>query len=99
MQQRLAGYETRLTRTVALSTALTLAFVAAGLTIEATLQDGMQALDLLRGLLMFVTTGWLAWGALLAIIGLAPCRAPTPPPMTRNRAAASCSCRSATKTR
>jgi len=72
MQQRLAGYETRLTRTVALSTALTLAFVAAGLTIEATLQDGMQALDLLRGLLMFVTTGWLAWGALLAIIGLAP---------------------------
>ena len=63
---------TRAVRTFAIVTALALAVLAAGLMMEATFQDGVQWLDILRGLLMFVTTAWLAWGAMLALLGLAP---------------------------
>lgn len=70
---------TRSLRAFAIVTAIALGALAAGLMFEATIQDGVQALDLMRGLLMFVTTGWLAWGAMLAMIGLAPMARPVRP--------------------
>ncbi|WP_088624700.1 glucans biosynthesis glucosyltransferase MdoH [Oceanicola sp. 22II-s10i] len=79
MRFRAADARTRAIRTLAIGTALLLAALAAGLMMEATFQDGVQTLDILRGLLMFVTTGWLAWGAMLAVAGLWPMKAAARP--------------------
>ncbi|PWE27811.1 glucans biosynthesis glucosyltransferase MdoH [Pararhodobacter marinus] len=81
------------TRTVVVrSLAITLSVVAAlsatVLLAEAAIQDGLDAWDVVRSALIFITTAWLAWGASLAFTGLpgralraqdeAP-RAPQPP--------------------
>ncbi|MCR8550997.1 glucans biosynthesis glucosyltransferase MdoH [Salipiger sp. P9] len=67
---------TRLVRLGAISGALLMAAIAAALVAEAGLSDGFGLWDALRTALIFVTTGWLAWGAMLAFVGLP--RAPQP---------------------
>ncbi|MCA0962410.1 glucans biosynthesis glucosyltransferase MdoH [Salipiger bermudensis] len=57
-------------RALAVSCALLLASFAAALIAEAGATNGFDLLDGLRTLLIFVTTGWLAWGAMLALTGL-----------------------------
>lgn len=64
--------ETIRARTVALGFAATCAVGAASLVTEASLQDGLQVWDAIRAALILVTTGWLAWGAALALTGLFP---------------------------
>lgn len=80
MSPHAADAATRGLRALAIVTAVLLATLAAGLMMEASFTDGIQSLDLLRGALMFVTTGWLAWGAMLAIIGLPTMTKTTRPP-------------------
>ena len=57
-------------RAGAVSGALLLALIAAGLVAEAGLTDGFDVWDVARTALIFVTTAWLAWGAMLAFAGL-----------------------------
>ena len=66
-------------RVTAITCALLSAALAAGLLAEASIQDGIEALDIVRVILIFVTTAWLAWGAMLAFIGLARRRSTTEP--------------------
>ncbi len=64
----------------------TLAFAAAAATIatvlmvDATIQDGVDIWDVLRGFLILITTAWLAWGAAQACLGLGARRRPLPNP-------------------
>ncbi|HBM58026.1 MAG TPA: glucan biosynthesis glucosyltransferase H, partial [Citreicella sp.] len=44
------------------------------LLLEVALQDGSDLWDYVRAVLILVTTAWLAWGAGLALSGLAPQR-------------------------
>ncbi|WP_375690105.1 glucans biosynthesis glucosyltransferase MdoH [Pseudooceanicola sp. LIPI14-2-Ac024] len=68
---------------MALLASLLAACGATALLAEATISDGLDWMDLLRCGLIFVTTGWLAWGAALAFTGLAPMRrrGPLPAPV------------------
>ena len=61
---------TRAIRAGAVLLALSLASVAAALVAEAGATNGFDLWDGLRTVLIFVTTGWLAWGAMLALSGL-----------------------------
>ncbi|MGR3454736.1 glucans biosynthesis glucosyltransferase MdoH [Pseudooceanicola sp.] len=72
---------TRRLRGVALTCALLAAGLAAGLLAEAVLTDGLDAMDIVRSGLIFVTTAWLAWGAALAFTGLPPERRRTHAPL------------------
>lgn len=64
----------------------TLAFAAVSATaatvlmVDATIQDGVDIWDILRGVLILITTAWLAWGAAQACLGLAARRRPVPAP-------------------
>jgi membrane glycosyltransferase len=69
-----ADTPTHITRAAALTFAAVAATSAASLLAEASAQDGVQVWDVLRTLLIFVTTAWLAWGAAGALLGLAPRR-------------------------
>jgi membrane glycosyltransferase len=76
-----ADPRTRLLRFLALSFALLAALIASTLLADAAIQDGVDVWDVVRGLLIFVTTAWLAWGATLSFVGLAPSvRKPRPTP-------------------
>ncbi len=66
-------------RVTAISCALLAATVASGLLAEASIQDGVEVLDIVRVVLIFVTTAWLSWGAMLAFLGLARTRASAEP--------------------
>lgn len=59
-------------RVLALSFAATAAIGASVLVADAGLQDGFQLWDAVRTGLILLTTGWLAWGATLALSGLGP---------------------------
>ena len=61
---------TVLVRTLALTFTFGAAAFAATLMADAAISDGVQALDLARVALIFVTTLWLAWGAVQALVGL-----------------------------
>lgn len=63
---------TRRLRATALICALLAAGLAAGLLAEAVIIDGVDAMDIVRSGLIFITTAWLAWGAALAFTGLPP---------------------------
>ncbi|HEY9039047.1 MAG TPA: glucans biosynthesis glucosyltransferase MdoH [Roseovarius sp.] len=63
-------------RTAALTFAGLTALTATVLLAEAAAQDGLDAWDVARATLIFVTTAWLAWGAALALIGLPRHRRP-----------------------
>ncbi|WP_226550459.1 glucans biosynthesis glucosyltransferase MdoH [Celeribacter naphthalenivorans] len=67
-----ADARTKLIRTLALSFALLAALTASTLLADAAIQDGVDVWDVVRGVLIFVTTAWLAWGATLSFVGLAP---------------------------
>ncbi len=56
--------------------ALTTALTATVLLVEAAAQDGLDAWDIARAVLILVTTAWLAWGAALALVGLPGRRQP-----------------------
>ncbi|MBE9635283.1 glucans biosynthesis glucosyltransferase MdoH [Salipiger mangrovisoli] len=62
------------TRLFAAAFALVAAGTATGLLLEVALQDGVELWDFVRAGLILVTTAWLAWGAALALSGLAPLR-------------------------
>lgn len=64
-------------RVVALGFTALAAIAATVLVTDAALQDGFQVWDAIRSALILVTTGWLAWGAALALTGLWP-RKPMP---------------------
>ena len=64
----------RLARIAALTFSAALGLAAAGLMFEASIQDGVQLWDVLRTLLILVTTAWLAWGTMQALLGLPPRR-------------------------
>lgn len=68
-----AGPGTIALRSAAIAASLVAAALAAWVFLWIGRADGhgLGALDLLRSGLIFVTTWWLAWGAILAIIGLA----------------------------
>lgn len=57
-------------RCLAIGMALVMAVLAGMLMLEVALQDGSDALDYLRFALIVITTAWLAWGAMLAFLGL-----------------------------
>ena len=57
-------------RVAALVFAGSLGVAASVLMLEASVQDGIQVWDVLRALLILVTTAWLAWGAAQALLGL-----------------------------
>ncbi|MBR9819988.1 MAG: glucans biosynthesis glucosyltransferase MdoH [Rhodobacteraceae bacterium] len=61
-----------LLRALALGFAGTAALIATGFMAEAALADGFGWLDILRSLLVCVTTAWLAWGVAQALVGLPP---------------------------
>ena len=61
-------------RLTAIAFAGLLGLGAAGLVFEASIQDGLQTTDVLRALLIWMTTSWLAWGAAQALLGLVPRR-------------------------
>ncbi|WP_425100740.1 glucans biosynthesis glucosyltransferase MdoH [Tropicibacter sp. S64] len=63
-------------RVLALLFAATAALGAATLVADASLQDGFQVWDAIRSGLILLTTGWLAWGAALALAGIWPRKAP-----------------------
>ena len=67
-----ASTATRVTRAVAVGFAALAALTATGFMAEAALADGFGVLDVLRSLLVCVTTAWLAWGAAQALVGLLP---------------------------
>ncbi len=69
-----ADTRTQFVRAASLVTAALAALVASVLMMDASVQDGVDILDLVRALLIFVTTGWLAWGAMLAFAGILPLR-------------------------
>ncbi|MEC7762371.1 MAG: glucans biosynthesis glucosyltransferase MdoH [Pseudomonadota bacterium] len=69
-------------RVVALAFTALAAVSATVLVTDAALQDGFQIWDAIRSGLILVTTGWLAWGATLALTGLWPRRAKPPTPLT-----------------
>ncbi|GAA4219269.1 membrane glycosyltransferase [Sagittula marina] len=73
---------TRLTRSIALVFAMTAALSAGGLLLTVGAEDGFDTLDVVRTVLIMVTTAWLAWGASLALAGLWPSRAVSVPPST-----------------
>lgn len=62
-------------RAVALGFTVLAAVSATVLVTDAALQDGFQIWDAIRSGLILVTTGWLAWGAALALMGLWPRKA------------------------
>lgn len=70
-----ADFRTLLVRTAALSFTALAALTATSLLAEAAIQDGVDLWDVVRGVLIFVTTAWLAWGASLSFVGLWPMRA------------------------
>lgn len=70
---------TRAARALALAFAGVMGLGAGGLILMASESTGIGRLDLLRALLMLITTAWLAWGAAQALIGLVS-RPPAPPP-------------------
>lgn len=61
---------TRRARAVALTFSAALGLGACALILLASDTDGLDAVDLLRALLILVTTLWLAWGAAQALLGL-----------------------------
>ena len=67
------------------ATAVIFSLLAAGtatvLLLEVALQDGSDLWDYVRAVLILVTTAWLAWGAGLALSGLAPQRRTSVPEM------------------
>lgn len=63
---------TILTRSLAIGFAAFAAIIASVLIADAGGQDGFQLWDALRTGLILMTTGWLAWGAALALTGLRP---------------------------
>ncbi|EIE49214.1 glucosyltransferase [Salipiger aestuarii] len=67
-------------RAIALALTVLAAVVATWLTLEASIQDGVQVWDVARAVLILVTTGWLAWGAVLGINGLVGRQATAPAP-------------------
>lgn len=74
---------TVLLRGLALGFAGAAALIATGFMAEAALADGFGWLDVLRSLLVCVTTAWLAWGVAQSLVGLPPRRprqATTAPP-------------------
>ncbi|GGG81894.1 glucans biosynthesis glucosyltransferase H [Salipiger pallidus] len=70
-----AGARTVAVRSAAIIGALLLAFIASALVAEAGATDGFSLWDGLRTALIFITTAWLAWGAMLALWGLPAMRA------------------------
>ena len=62
----------------ALALTVLAAVVATWLTLEASIQDGVQVWDVVRAVLILVTTGWLAWGAVLGVNGLIGRNRPRP---------------------
>ncbi|MCW3782021.1 glucans biosynthesis glucosyltransferase MdoH [Defluviimonas salinarum] len=64
-------------RVLAIGFATTAAIGASVLITDAGLQDGFQVWDAIRTVLILLTTGWLAWGAALALTGLRPRRRST----------------------
>ena len=69
-----ADRRTLIFRGAALAMSALAAVTATALLADAALQDGADVWDVLRAGLIFVTTAWLAWGASLALTGLAPLR-------------------------
>ncbi|PTW45226.1 MULTISPECIES: glucans biosynthesis glucosyltransferase MdoH [Rhodovulum] len=65
-----SGLRTRVLRGLAIGFSLAAATVAASLLAEASTQDGVDAWDVARTTLIFITTAWLAWGAAGAFLGL-----------------------------
>ncbi|SFA74813.1 membrane glycosyltransferase [Poseidonocella pacifica] len=63
-------FATRASRVSALTFAFLAASLATGLLVDAAIQDGVDVWDIARGVLIFITTAWLAWGAALAFLGL-----------------------------
>ena len=59
-------------RAVAIGLAVLAGLIAASVVAEASSSNGLSAWDLLRVALIFLTTSWLAWGALMAYVGLLP---------------------------
>lgn len=68
-------------RVLAIGFAAAMAIGASVLVAMAALQDGFQVWDALRTGLILLTTGWLAWGAALAMTGLLSRRATPAPAM------------------
>ncbi|QPM88825.1 glucans biosynthesis glucosyltransferase MdoH [Pseudooceanicola algae] len=71
---------TRGYRALAIGFSALAAIAATMMLTEAAVEDGTDVWDIARALLIFLTTAWLAWGASLSLIGLAPRlrRRPTP---------------------
>ncbi|MBU2962884.1 glucans biosynthesis glucosyltransferase MdoH [Citreicella sp. C3M06] len=71
---------TAMARALSLAVTALAAVVATWLTVAASVQDGVQVWDVVRAVLIFVTTGWLAWGAVLGLNGLVAGRRHGPAP-------------------
>jgi len=69
-----ADRATGITRAGAIAFAALLGLGAGALVLEASLQDGAHGMDVARALLIAMTTSWLAWGAVQALLGLPPRR-------------------------
>ena len=68
-------------RAGALTLAVLAGAIASAVVAEASATNGMSGWDLLRVALIFLTTSWLAWGALQAYVGLLPRRRLTTVPI------------------
>ncbi len=66
-------------RTFALVTSIGLGSGAAALFLQFGAADGYQTVDGVRAALVFITTFWLAWGAMQSVAGLISSRKPAPP--------------------
>ncbi len=68
-------------RTFAVTVSIAAATAALALSLQFADGDGVGALDLLRGVLIFGATWWLAWGASMVLLGLSSGAADRPRPV------------------
>ncbi|TMV53929.1 hypothetical protein FGG78_38855, partial [Thioclava sp. BHET1] len=71
-------------RTIALGVSLALALGAGVLFLQFGAADGLDSMDVIRSVLIFCSTFWLAWGAVQGLWGLL-WRYREPPPMQARR--------------
>ncbi|WP_116132724.1 glucans biosynthesis glucosyltransferase MdoH [Tropicimonas sp. IMCC34043] len=71
---------TRTLRIVCIAVSILCGLGAAAVLAQASATDGLSSWDYLRVVLILITTTWLAWGAVMAFVGLPPRQHPRPRP-------------------